>query len=130
MDSPPPAAPAGLLGALRALGDGLLAGAQDRLKLLSLELQEEKFRLIQTFIWICAAAFVGMMTIALASFALVWCFPPESRLAALVALTAVYAATLVALLLGLRRFLARQPEPFSATLQEIAEDRACIRPGT
>jgi uncharacterized membrane protein YqjE len=127
MDSPPPA---GFVSSLRTLGDGLLAGAEDRLKLLSLELQEEKYRLIQTFIWICAAAFVGMMTIVLASLALVWCFPPESRLAALGGLTLLYAAALAALLLGLRRFLARQPEPFAATLQEIAEDRACIRPGT
>ena len=30
--------------------------------------------------------------------------------------------------LPFRRFLARQPAPFAATLEEIGEDRACIRP--
>jgi hypothetical protein len=33
-----------------------------------------------------------------------------------------------AILTALRRFLARQPAPFAATLEEIGEDRACIRP--
>jgi uncharacterized membrane protein YqjE len=34
---------------------------------------------------------------------------------------------LVAIIVTFRRYLARQPRPFSATLEEIAEDRACIR---
>jgi uncharacterized membrane protein YqjE len=36
----------GFLGSFRALGEGLLASAQDRVELVSLELQEEKLRLI------------------------------------------------------------------------------------
>ena len=49
-----PSAPAGILGSFRLLGDSLLATIQDRLELFSVELQEEKFRLIQTFLWISA----------------------------------------------------------------------------
>ena len=59
MDIPPPA-PTGLMGAFRTLGDGLMASVQDRLELFSLELQEEKFRLIRIFCWISAALFTGM----------------------------------------------------------------------
>jgi hypothetical protein len=33
----------------------------------------------------------------------------------------------VAIVLAFRRYLARQPRPFSASLQEIKSDRACIR---
>jgi uncharacterized membrane protein YqjE len=126
MDPTSPA-PAGIMGSLRALGDGLMASVQNRLELLSVELQEEKFRLIQTFIWISAAVFTGMMAITFASLTLVYLFWESARLAVLGGLTCLYAGTLVAIVLAFRRFLARQPKPFAATLQEIREDRACIR---
>jgi uncharacterized membrane protein YqjE len=124
-----PATPAsaGFLHSLRALGDSLLASVQDRLELLSVELQEEKYRLIQTFVWISAAVFTGMMAITFASLTLVYLFWENARLAVLGGLTVFYAAALVAIIIAFRRFIARQPRPFSATRQEIGEDRACIR---
>ena len=124
-DQPTP--PPGFLGSFRSLGDGLLATVEDRLRLFSIELQEEKFRLIQTFVWISAALFAGMMAITFASLALVYLFWESARLAVLGGLAVLYAGAMVAIILALRRFLARQPEPFAATLQEIGSDRACIR---
>jgi len=122
-----PSAPSGFLGSLRSLGDGLLASAHDRLELFSVELQEEKFRLIQTFIWISAAVFTGMMAITFASLTLVYLFWESARLAVLGGLTAFYAGGLWVIVYAFRRYLARQPKPFAATLHEIGEDRACIR---
>ena len=124
-----PASPdsAGLLGAVRALADGLLAGAQDRLELLTVELQEEKFRLIQIFVWISAAIFAGVMAITFASITLVYLFWESARLAVLCGLTLIYAGALVAVVIAFRRYLARQPRPFAATLEEIKIDRSCIR---
>jgi len=121
-------APAGYLGSLRSLGDGLLAGVQDRLELFTTELQEEKFRLIQTFIWISAAVFSGMMAVTFASLTLVYLFWESARLAVLGGLTMLYAGALLTILVAFRRYLARQPSPFSSVLHEIREDRACIRP--
>ncbi len=115
---------------MRALGDSLLVSLQDRLALFSLELQEEKFRLIQTFVWISAAIFTGMLVVGFASLTLVYCVPASARALVLAGLTLGYAVTLVVLVLRLRSFLARQPRPFDATLQEIGEDRACIRSKT
>ena len=124
-DTPP--APTGFLDSLRTLGDGLLATVQDRLELFAVELQEEKFRLIQTFIWISAAVFTGMMAITFASLTLVYLFWDSARLAVLGGLTVFYSATLLVCIVAFRRYLARQPDPFAATLHEIGEDRACIR---
>ena len=124
-----PATPAsaGFLHSLRSLGDGLLATVQDRLELFSVELQEEKFRLVQIFVWISAAIFTGMMALAFASLTLVYLFWASARLAVLGGLTVFYAGALVAIIIAFRRFIARQPRPFPATRQEIGEDRACIR---
>lgn len=121
-----PATP-GFLAALRTLGDGLLGGVQARLQLLAVELQEEKFRLIQVFIWISAAVFTGMMAITFASLTLVYWFWESARLAVLGGLTILYAGALAAIIISFRRYLTRQPRPFAATLEEMAEDRACIR---
>jgi len=129
MESPPDQPP-GFVDSLRHLGDGLAASLQDRLELFSVELQEEKFRLIRTFLWISAAVFTAMMTLTFASLTVVYFFWPGARLAVLGGLTVLYAAALGAIIFALRRYLARQPQPFAATLQEIGEDRACIRTGS
>lgn len=120
-------APTGLLDTLRTLGDSLLGSLHDRLELISVEVQEEKHRLIRTFVWISAAIFTGMMAIAFASLTLVVYFWDTARVAALGSLTLCYTAALVAIILALRRHLAHQPGPFAATLEEFQEDRACIR---
>ncbi len=121
-----PSAPPGILASLSTLADGLLATVEDRFELFSLELQEEKFRLIQLFVWISAAVFAGMLAITFASLALVYFFWESARLAVLVGLAIFYTGAAVAIILAVRRFIARQPSPFSASRQEIGADRACI----
>ncbi len=120
----PPAG--GFVESLHTLGAGLLASVQERIDLLSVELQEEKFRLIQIFFWISAAVFTGMMAITFASLTFVYLFWESARLTVLGGLAALYTGALVAIVFAFRRYLARQPPPFAATLQELAEDRACF----
>ncbi len=127
METAPPG-PGGVLSSLRSLGDGILASVQDRLELFSIELQEEKLRLIRTFVWISVTVFLGMMAIMFASLTLVYLFWESARLAVLGGLAVLYAGALVVVIVMFRRYLARQPSPFAATLHEIGEDRACIRP--
>jgi len=126
METAPPGS-GGVLNSLRSLGDGVLASVQDRLELFSIELREEKVRLIQTFVWISAAVFLGMLAIMFASLTLVYLFWESARLVVLGGLTALYGGALVVIIIAFRRYLARQPSPFAATLHEIGEDRACIR---
>ncbi len=116
----------GLLGSLRQLGDNLLGTVQDRLELLSVEVQEEKLRLIQAFIWISVAVFAGMMTLVFLSLTVVYLFWEQARLAVLVGLTVFYAIAFLAVVCAFRRHLARQPRPLESTLREITEDRSCI----
>lgn len=126
MDNPPPVSP-GFMNTLRALGDGLVASVQDRVKLFSVELQEEKFRLIRMLVWISAVIFTGVMALTLASIALVYLFWESARLAVLGGLAALYTVAFVIIVVTFRRALARQPRPFAGTIEELAADRACIR---
>jgi uncharacterized membrane protein YqjE len=123
-----PAEPPGFAATLRSLADGVLAGVQDRVALLAVELQEEKYRLIRNLLWIVAAFFAGVMALTFASLAIVYLFWEQARLAVLGGLALVYGLALVAILFGLKRERARRAPPFAATLEEISEDRSCIRP--
>lgn len=130
MDTPSSAsAPTGLMGSLRTLCDGLLASGVRRLELFSIELQEEKVRLIQVFIWISAVVVSGVMAITFASLALVYVFWDSARLAVLIGLALFYVAACLTVIVAFRRYLKRQPAPFDATLEEFGKDRACIRTG-
>jgi uncharacterized membrane protein YqjE len=116
----------GLLGSLRTLGDNLLAGLHDRIRLVGFELQEEKYRLIQIIFWIAAVVFTGVLAISFVSIALVYLFWENARLAVLGGLALVYAGAFVATCVAFRRFLARQPQSFASTLRELDRDRACF----
>ncbi len=117
----------GLLESIRTLGDSVLDTVHDRLELFFIELHEEKFRLIQTFIWISACVFAAIMAVTFASLTIVYLFWESARLAVLIGLTLFYVAGFVGSLVALMRFLKKIPRPFAATLEEMREDRACIR---
>ena len=119
----------GLLGNLRGFADGLIGSAHDRLELLAVELHEEKFRLIQIFIWISAIVFLAMLAVIFASMAVVVMFWETSRIAVVCWLAGGYSAALLVVGLGFQRFLKRQPKPFAGTLSELRQDRECIRAG-
>lgn len=120
--------PTGFLGSLQGFADSLLAIARDRLRLFSIELQEEKLRLIQLLILVCAAIFAGFMAITFLSLTIVFAFWETARLQALGGITAFYALGLVALVIGIKRVLKAHPRPFEATLRGLKGDQTCIRP--
>ena len=126
MDSAPPPS-SGFMGSLRLLGDGLFESMQDRIRLLAIEVQEEKSRLIQIFVWISAVIFTGILAAIFASFTLAYYFWQAGPLTILGGLTLFYGLSLGAAILRLRHHLSRHPKPFAGTLEELEADRACIR---
>jgi len=117
----------GLVGSLRALLDGLIGSAHDRLDLLAVELHEEKHRLIQIFIWISSIVFLAMLAMVFVSMAIVVLFWDTARVLVVCSLAGTYIAGLAVVVFGFKRYLKRQPKPFAATLSELREDRECIR---
>jgi uncharacterized membrane protein YqjE len=128
MDTSAPSS--GLLGSLRSLTDSLLGSVQDRVQLLGVELQEEKQRLVQILVWLAAIVSLGFLALIFASLVLVLAFWDTARLATVVGLAVGYLVGLIVLVISFKRYLARQPAPFKATLSELRDDRACIRAET
>lgn len=118
----------GLLASARGLGDGLLESVRQRLELFALELREEKLRATQLLIWLSVAVFAAGLAVTFASLALVFLFWETARLAVLGGLALFYTAGCLIAVRKFRRWRAQHPKPFEATLAELQNDRACIRP--
>ena len=122
--------PSGLLGSLRTLADGLIGSVHDRNELFSVELQEEKQRLVQTLIWASVVVFLATLTLTFVSFAFVVYFWDTARTTVVTVIALGYVVALVVAILGFKRFLKQQPRPFDATLRELRNDRSCLPPET
>lgn len=122
--------PKRILAALSGLGENLIGALHDRVELLSLDLHEEKCRLIRIFIWISAIVFTGMLAILFASITVVYFFWDSARLTALGGFALLYGGAFAAILIGFRRHLATKSTPFAASLRELNTDRACFRSET
>ena len=116
----------GVWASLKRIIDTLLATAQNRLELFTVELQEEKCRLMEALLCAAAVAAFGMMTLALATFTVVTIFWENGRLAALAGLSVAY---LVATALAWRALQKRlkSDSAFSGTLGELKKDRSCLK---
>lgn len=125
MENPSPSSP-GFTDSLADLGDNLIGTLQERIELVSVELQEEKYRLIQLIIWMSAAVFAGVMTLSFATLTIVYLFWESARLGVLAGFTMFYGAALAWVIVLLRRSFA-QPRPFETTIKTLKEDRECIR---
>lgn len=116
-----------LLDSLRALGSSVAAMVQTRLELASVELSEEKSRLLR----MALLALVGLIFFGLSLFALtgliVLLFWDNYRVQALGAVVVVYLLLSAICLLAARNIIRNSPPMFEATLAEIDKDRESLR---
>jgi uncharacterized membrane protein YqjE len=125
MDDSSPAS-SGITDSLADLGHSLIGTVQERIELVSIELQEEKWRLIRHVIWGSAAVFAGVMTLSFATLTIVYLFWESARLGVLAGFTLFYGAGLAWILVWLRRSFT-ETQPFEASIKLLKEDRECIR---
>jgi uncharacterized membrane protein YqjE len=118
--------PGGIIGNLRALLCSGLEAAQARLELFSVELQEEKCRLIQSFLLAATCAAFGIISLTLLTLAVVLLFRPEYRPWAVLILALLYAGVSF----FLWRYLCAQIKaqlPLEASISELGKDKQWVR---
>jgi uncharacterized membrane protein YqjE len=102
----------------------LLTIGENRLELLTVEVQEERERLLHAFLLALGVATFGLLaglTLTAAIVVWLWAWP----IAVLVALTILYAATGIFLWRRLTGLL-RDWQTLSASLDQLRKDRACL----
>jgi uncharacterized membrane protein YqjE len=110
---------------LKRFSRRLLALGENRLELLTVEVQEGRDRLIQDFLLALAVAGFGMIAVLAGSAALLVLFWTSYALVVLLGLMAVYGAVGVCLFLHLNRRL-RAWQALSASLDQLRKDRHCL----
>jgi uncharacterized membrane protein YqjE len=115
----------GIFASLRRLLKTILAIAQNRLELLLVELQEERWRFFDALLLAGVVLIMAMMTLMVATVAIVVVCMKANRLDLMIALMLLY---LVATIVGYWRLRTRLKnwEPFSSTLAELKKDKACL----
>ena len=124
MEEPGESAP-GVFASLGRLLKTVLAMAHNRLELLLVEAQEERWRFFDQMLLAGVVLILGLMTLMTATLTLWSLCVKANRLDPLVALVLLY---LVATILSFWRLRVRLKNwaPFSATLAELKKDKACL----
>ncbi len=103
----------------------LLTIGENRLELLTVEVQEERERLLHAFLLALGVAAFGMLAgVTLTAAIVVWLWA-WSHVAVLLILTALYAAAGLFLFRRLTGLL-RDWQTLSASLDQLRKDRACL----
>ena len=108
----------------RRFAERLLTIGENRLELLTVEVQEERERLLHAFLLALAVAAFGLLaslTLTAAIVVWLWAWP----VAVLLILTGLYGAAGVCLYRRLNLLL-RDWQTLSATLEQLRKDRACL----
>lgn len=119
--------PDGWLDTLRRSGDSLLGLAQSRLELFSVELQEEKLRVLKLLVWLGVALALGMAGILVVIGTLALFLWNQAGYFGLVGLALLVLAGAAGIFFWLRRQIQSGPRPFDATVTEFRKDRECLR---
>jgi uncharacterized membrane protein YqjE len=108
----------------RHFGHLLLTIGENRLELLTLELQEERDRFLQAILYAMATVAVGLLGGGTLTAALVVILWPYTHVGALLGLTVIYGIGGYALSRRVIGLLHQQPLP--ATVEQLRKDRACL----
>jgi uncharacterized membrane protein YqjE len=124
MEEPGDSTP-GIFGSLGRLLKTALAIAQNRLELVLVELQEERWRFFDVLLMAGVVLILALMTLMAATIAIIVLCMKADRLDLVVALVLVYLAATILAFWHLRNRLTKW-EPFSATLAELKKDKTCL----
>jgi uncharacterized membrane protein YqjE len=123
-----PSPPAGILNSLRKLGRTGVGVLQNRLELFSVELEEQKARLVKVLVLAGAAVFLANTALLAVSVTIVMLAGEGARLAVLIVLSVIYVLAAVWAFLALRKELRSSARPFQDTISELKKDAECLNP--
>lgn len=109
---------------LERLVNLLIEIVQNRLKILSLELREEKIHLIQIFLMATFVMFLGVLTFVVITITVIFALDPANRLLGLIVASAVFLLVTLILALSLGRKLREHPVPFTHSLAQLKKEKS------
>lgn len=119
--------PGGIIDSVRRVGETALALLHARLQLLSVELQEEKYRAVQAMLWLCSGVVLIFLGLAIGVGTLALLTYGQWGIAGLVGLTLLLLAVGIIVLAVMWNRLKSGGMPFNGTLEELRKDSEWFR---
>jgi uncharacterized membrane protein YqjE len=116
----------GTFASFRKIGGIIAAVLQNRADLLAVELQEEKYRLVEVLVLVGIALALGMMSLFVFTGVIIFAVPEAYRLWVACGLGVVYLLGIVVLWSRVKKLL--QNQPFPETITQIKKDWECLTP--
>ena len=116
----------GFFTSIRRLLDTVLATLQNRVELFAVELQEEKYRLVELLLLVGAALFLGALGLALLIAVGIFLVPENWRLAVTAALGAACLTGMIVIALKLKKLLERPS--FENSIDQLKKDARSLKP--
>jgi uncharacterized membrane protein YqjE len=116
----------GTFASFRKIGGIVAAVLQNRADLLAVELQEEKYRLVEVLVLVGIALALGMMALFVFTGVIIFAVPAAYRLWVACGLGVVYLLGIVVLWSRVKRLL--QNQPFPETISQVKKDWECLTP--
>jgi len=113
-------------GSFRKIGGIVAAVLQNRADLLAVELQEEKYRLVEVLILVGIALALGMMALFVFTGVIIFALPEAYRLWVACGLGVIYLLGIVVLWSRIKKVLTEQP--FPETINQVKKDWECLTP--
>lgn len=101
-----------------------VAAFETRVELFAIEWEEERVRMMDMLVWGAAFVLLGVLAVLLVTATVIFLFPQELRIYAVVGFAMLYLIGAVAAALGLRGVVRRQSFPES--IAQIKKDRAWL----
>ena len=108
------------------MGGIVAAVLQNRADLLAVELQEEKYRLVEVLVLVGIALALGMMALFVFTGVIIFAVPAAYRLWVACGLGVVYLLGIVVLWSRVKKVL--KDQPFPETITQIKKDWECLTP--
>jgi uncharacterized membrane protein YqjE len=116
----------GTFASFRKIGGIIAAVLQNRADLLAVELQEEKYRLVEVLILVGIALALGMMALFVFTGVIIFAVPESYRLWVACGLGVLYVLGIFLLWSRINNLL--QNQPFPETMTQIKKDWECLTP--
>jgi uncharacterized membrane protein YqjE len=116
----------GAFASFRKIGGIIAAVLQNRADLLAVELQEEKYRLVEVLILVGIALALGMMALFVFTGVIIFAVPEAYRIWVACGLGVLYLLGIFALWSRIKKLL--QDQPFPETIGQIKKDWECLTP--
>jgi uncharacterized membrane protein YqjE len=113
-------------GTFRKIGGMVAAVLQTRADLLAVELQEEKYRLVEVLILVGIALALGMMALFVFTGVIIFAVPEAYRMWVACGLGVLYLLGIVVLWSRIKKVL--KDQPFPETITQIKKDWECLTP--